>query len=211
MNPLRTSIRWTTSSAALNLVRWWIERNRQHCFDQLLWGASMMTCLAVQASTNSVEVAVTTTNRCAESTLNDQFLKSHELKFPREKPTVLTVADRKGSEDIVGWAHPLAEKFGDKIIVDGLADVSSVPGPLRSMVQSKFKKAIQYPVMLDWEGDATRSFNYTKGKANVYLLSTDGRILHHLAGKADDEKLKTLEETIEREIKPSTQEKARGN
>lgn len=171
----------------------------------------MMICAALQAATNSIETTATGTNRCAEFTLKDQFLKIHEFKFPREKPTLLTVADKRGSDDIVGWAHPLAEKFGDKIFVDGLADVSSVPGPLKGMVLSRFKKAIQYPVMLDWEGDASRSFNYTKGNANVYLLSKDGRVLQHLAGKADADKLKMLGVAIEREISPSTQEKARAN
>jgi len=156
-------------------------------------------------------MAVGTTNGCAEFTLKDQYLKTHEFKFPREKPTLLTVADKKGSEDVVGWAHPMAEKFGDKILVDGLADVSSVPSPLRSLVQSKFKKTIQYPVMLDWEGAPSRSFNYTKGKVNVYLLSRDGRILHQVIGKADAEQLKTLEARIERELSPSTGEKTTTN
>lgn len=175
----------------------------------LIYGACLMTCVALLTSANSIATAADTSNRCVQFTLKDQFETTHEFTFPREKPTVLTVADKRGSGDIVGWAHPLAEKFGDKIIIAGLADVSSVPVPLKGLVRSKFKTAIHYPVMLDWEGGATRSFHYTKGKANVYLVSADGRILLHLAGEADAESLKQLMGLIEREISHAHQAEAR--
>jgi hypothetical protein len=106
------------------------------------------------------------------------------------------VADKKGSEGIEGWAHPLAERFGDQIEIAGLADVSSVPGALRGLVRSKFKKAIQYPVMLDWDGDATQSFKYTRGKANVYLIAPDGRVLEHMYGEADAAAVNRLADQI---------------
>lgn len=163
------------------------------------------------ATTNLIATANASTNQCAQFTLQDQFEKTHQFTFPQTKPVVLTVADQKGSNDIKDWAHPLAERFGDKIIIAGLADVSSVPAPLRGYVRSKFKKAIQYPVMLDWHGDASRSFNYAKGNANVYLVSPDGLILRHLTGKADEEQLKKLMDWVEQEISLSAQAKARSN
>jgi len=174
----------------------------------VLW---LLPKFAVMATTNAVVTTSSATNLCPEFTLEDQFSHMHEFKFPRDKPTVLTVADKKGSDAIKDWAHPLAERFGDKIIIAGLADVSSVPGPLHRLVRSKFKKAITYPVMLDWEGNATRSFSYTKGKANVYLVSSEGRILHHFAGKADGEKLKQLMTWVEREIRDAHEAKVRSN
>jgi len=200
-----TTRRSTASPAAANGGK----LNCIHPFWLLLCWACLITSPATNAATNSTEALPGITNRCAEFTLQDQFRKPHAFKFPRDKPTVLTVADKNGSKDIVGWAHPLAEKYGDKLIVAGLADVSAVPGPLRSLVRSKFTKAVQYPVMLDWEGDASRSFNYTKGEANIYLLSKEGRILLHLEGKADARKLEDLVALIDHEISPSTHEEAR--
>lgn len=143
--------------------------------------------------------------------MQDQFGTVHEFKFPRVKPTVLTVADKKGSADIKDWAHPLAEKFGDKIEIAGLADVSAVPSPLRGMVKAKFKKAIQYPVMLDWKGTITSSFRYTKGEANVYLIAPDGRLIQHIAGKADVGRLKVLCSSVEAALEPHYRAKARSN
>jgi hypothetical protein len=174
-----------------------------------------LLCLTVVGtaveSTNSVSTAATGTNRCAHFTLQDQFEKTHQFTFPQAKPVVLTVADKKGSEDIKAWAHPLAEKFGDQIIIAGLADVSTVPPPLRGLVRSKFKKAISYPVMLDWEGGSARGFHYAKGRANVYLISPDGRVMHHLSGKADEAQLANLIALIEAQISSGAQAKARSN
>ena len=151
------------------------------------------------------------TNACPAFTLRDQFDTAHEFKFPSAKPIVLAVADKKGSDEIEAWAHPLAVRFGDRITIPGLADVSAVPRPLRGYVQSRFKKAITHPVMLDWEGDIASRFKYTKGQANVYLIAPDGRILHRVSGKASEDKLKRLSDEIEALLKTLPQAKARSN
>jgi len=165
--------------------------------------------IASESATNAP--AATATNLCPQFTLQDQFEQTHAFTFPQTKPVVLTVADKKGSEGIKDWAHPLAETFGDKIIITGLADMSTVPSPLRGLVRSKFKKVITYPVMLDWHGQASQSFNYSKGSANVYLIATNGTILHHLTGKANEEQLKQLTAWIERELALGSQANARSN
>jgi cytochrome oxidase Cu insertion factor (SCO1/SenC/PrrC family) len=173
----------------------------------------LLAAALADASETNAPIPATTVAVCPEFTLLDQFGTRHEFKFPRTKPTVLAVADKKGSEQIEGWAHPLAEQFGEQIDIPGLADVSAVPRPLRGMVQSKFKKAMTQPVMLDWEGRISSGFKYTKGQANVYLIAPDGRVLHHLAGKAEAGKLADLAARIEALLKDSqpAQASARSN
>lgn len=153
------------------------------------------------------------TNQCAEFSLSDQFDQQHTFKFPQLKPIVLAVADKQGSAEIESWTHPLAERFGNRIDLPGLADVSAVPRPLRGYVQGKFKQAIKHPVMLDWEGKVASGFHYTKGQANVYLIAPDGRVLHHLTGRADAAKLRDLGERIEALLTPpaAPQANARSN
>jgi hypothetical protein len=141
------------------------------------------------------------TNRCAGISLTDQFDQPHTLKFPAAKPILLTVADKKGSEGIAAWAHPLAARFGEQIEIAGIADVSAVPKPLRSFVRGKFKKAIRYPIMLDWEGDVCARFAYARGKPNVFLIARDGRILLHISGEAGEARQKELTDAIEAELK----------
>lgn len=154
---------------------------------------------AAGPATNSV-VTAASTNRCPEIELKDQFDQRHSVKFPLTKLTIMTVADKQGSDGIKSWAHPLAVRFGERIAIAGLADVSTVPKVLRSYVQGKFRKAIAYPVMLDWEGDVCRRFNYTKGTPNIYLIARDGCILTHLSGPADEAALQQLSDMIEAEL-----------
>lgn len=167
--------------------------------------------LSGTASTNAP--AVVATNLCPAFSLRDQFDTAHDFKFPRTKPAVLAVADKKGSDDIESWAQPLAERFGERIDIPGLADVSAVPRLLRGTVQSRFKKAIAHPVMLDWDGKVAGGFHYTKGQANVYLIAADGRVLHHLVGRASADKLAELGSRIEALLNeaPPAQADARSN
>jgi hypothetical protein len=173
----------------------------------LCCGASQSVLAATNAASSSV------TNLCPAFTLRDQFEATHSFTFPRLKPAVLGVADKKGSDQIEGWTHPLAERFGERIDIPGLADVSAVPRPLRGVVQSRFKKAIAHPVMLDWDGKVAGAFKYQKGQANVYLIAPDGRVLHHVAGPASAEKLAALSARIEALLSDSSavQAKARSN
>lgn len=172
-----------------------------------LWLLTPVVLRAVEPS----RAPVMDTNTCPAFTLRDQFDTNHEFKFPSTKPIVLAVADKKGSDEIEAWAHPLAVRFGDRITIPGLADVSAVPRPLRGYVQSRFKKAITHPVMLDWDGDIASRFKYTKGQANVYLIAPDGRILHRVSGKATEAKLKLLSDEIETVLKTLPQANARSN
>jgi len=166
---------------------------------------------APAADTNHTTTTVAATNLCPQFTLQDQYGRTHLFSFPQTKPVVLTVADKKGSEAIEPWVHPLAETFGDKIIIEGLADVSSAPGPLRGLVKSKFKKAITYPVMLDWKGDVAKGFSYTKGAANVFVIAPDGRMLMHRSGHVSKEQLNALKTLIEAQLKDAGKDQAKAN
>lgn len=173
--------------------------------------AALLTLCALTTSaagTNQTSTTVTATNVCPQFTLQDQYGHTHRFSFPQIKPVVLTVADRKGSDEIEQWVPPLAEKFGDKIIIEGLADVSSAPAPLRGLVLSKFKKAISHPVMLDWKGDVAKGFSYAKGEANVYVIARDGRILLHRSGRASKEQLQALQSLIEAQLVTIDKDKA---
>jgi hypothetical protein len=153
---------------------------------------------AADSFTNATPASLT--NRCAEFELRDQFDKQQAIKFPAAKPILLIVADKKGSEGIEGWAQPLGVRFGERIRISGLADVSAVPQPIRGFVQGRFKKAIAYPTMLDWEGKICAGFKYEKGRPNIYLISRDGRFLEHYSGGVDEKRLKQLITAMQTEL-----------
>ena len=116
--------------------------------------------------------------------LNDQYDARQRLVFPSTNVVVLTIADKKGSEQIDGWVTAIKTRYGGRVELQGLADVGGVPGLLRGKVRKRFQEARAYPVMMDWSGTNCAFFAYQKGVANVLVLGRDGTIRARFAGAA---------------------------
>lgn len=124
--------------------------------------------------------------------LHDQYDVPQTLSFPATNITLLTIADRKGSEQVASWITPLKQRFGKRIAIRGLADVSTVPRPFRGLVRKKFQKLQSYPVMLDWSGNTVKAFTYVPDKVNVLVLDERGQILKRISGEANPDALQEL-------------------
>ena len=158
-----------------------------------------IVCLVLLAATvaQAVESKFIPTNAPACIELNDQFDAPQKLSFPTTNITFLTIADHKGSEQIAGWVAPVKQRFGSRVDIRGIADVSPVPRFMHGIIRKQFQKAQAYPVMLDWSGDAVKAFTYEEDKANVLVLDGHGRILKRLAGAADESSVRELCATLE--------------
>jgi hypothetical protein len=53
--------------------------------------------------------------------LRDQFGKTLQYLFPKERVSVLTSGDRKGSSQIEGWVRPVYERYRDRVDLHGVA------------------------------------------------------------------------------------------
>ena len=144
--------------------------------------------------------AGTFTNAPACIELPDQFEKPQKLSFPNTNITLLTLADRKGSEQIAGWVAPVAQRFGKQVDVRGIADVSAVPRLLRGTVRSAFRKEQAHPVMLDWSGKEVAKFAPKENVTTVLLIDGQGKILRRYEGEAKkvelDELCKVIQEML---------------
>jgi hypothetical protein len=136
----------------------------------------------VHSPTNSVVFA--------PISLADQYGKGNRL-------TVLTIADRQGCEQIGAWVLAVKERYGTKVDIEGIADVSAVPGPLRSMIRKKLKARVEYPIMLDWTGEVIRRFDLSKNLANMFLIGDGGKLLLTMHGQPDKSKLERLFSAID--------------
>ena len=153
----------------------------------------------VSAAPNS-EPSVTPTNAPSWIELHDQFDAPQTLSFPATNVTLLTIADKKGSEQVAGWVAPLKQRFGKRIDIRGLADVSTVPRPLRGMVRMKFRRLHTYPIMMDWSGEAVKAFTYVPDNANVLVLDARGQILKRISGEANPKAVQDLCAAIDRAL-----------
>jgi hypothetical protein len=159
----------------------------------LLMAMSCLVGLGVQAS------PLTNAPACIE--LPDQFEKPQKLSFPNTNLTVLTIADRKGSEQIAGWVELVAQRFGTRVAVRGIADVSAVPRLLRGTVRSAFRKEQSYPVMMDWSGKEVAKFAPKENVTTVLLIDGQGKILRRYEGVAKKVEVEELCKLIQ-EILP---------
>ena len=136
--------------------------------------------------------------------LHDQFDAPQELLFPSTNVTLLTIADRKGSEQIAGWIAPLKRRFGTHIDIRGIADVSKVPRLLQGLIRMRFQKLLTYPVMMDWSGEVVGAFTYVPNKANVLVLDGSGRIFQRISGEANEKAVQDLCAAIDRALAKRT-------
>ena len=117
--------------------------------------------------------------------LHDQYDAPQRLTFPATNITVLTIADRKGSEQVDVWIAALKARYGERISLRGIADVGGAPSFIQARIRKKFQETRQHPVMMDWSGKVCAELNYKKGVANILVLSRDGAILGRFSGRAD--------------------------
>ncbi len=131
-------------------------------------------------------------DKAAEFELKDQYNKNSALKFPRQKATVLVFGDREGSRQIESWVRPLVEKYQTDIDIQGIAELSAVPGLAQGAVRRIMKNQVKYSVMLDWNGDVSKSYGYQKGKANLFVIDKNGNIVAKATGAANKADLETI-------------------
>ena len=155
----------------------------------LALATATITGMAAGTATTNAPAILATNAPCTSFSLRDQFDALHLVPFPRTNLLVLTIADRKGNDQIDGWLAMLTNSVSDRVALEGVADVSAVPAWLRGMVQRKFRDARPHPVMLDWSGGVVGKFPAAKSQANVFLIDREGRVLHHVSGPASEDAL----------------------
>lgn len=132
----------------------------------------------------------------SEFALKDQYNRSYNVSFPRDKVLILVFGDRKGSSQIESWVRPLYEKYNDGVDIYGVAELSAVPYLMQGVVRQIFKSQIRFSVMLDWSGKVSKSYNYQAGKANVIVINKKGEILFRQTGAATEGGLNKIYQMI---------------
>lgn len=133
-----------------------------------------------------------------EFTLTDQDGQTRVVDYPRDRVSVFVVADQKGSGEIGGWIAPLYQRYEDRIEISGIAALPGIPAMFHGLFRREFKKRLAYPVMLDWSGDVARSFGYQKERAQLFVISREGRVAFSQTGAANERALAEAFAAIDR-------------
>ena len=159
------------------------------------------TLLAAGTGVAGVDESLAT-NAPARIELHDQYDAPQILSFPTTNITVLTIADRKGSEQVDGWIAVLKPRYAGRIELRGLADVRGVPWFLRGKIGKRFQEARQYPVMMDWSGKVCAQLGYQQGLANILILDHRGNVLGRFTGDAVETKRTAAFNLIDQALSP---------
>jgi predicted transcriptional regulator len=138
-------------------------------------------CLLL-ASTVSAQTPVNAT--APDFTLQDQFERTVSLRQDAGRIVVLIASDKEGSTQNPAWIKAIRARYGDRIGIRGIADVSSVPFFLKGKVRSDFRKDAD-SILLDWKGEVFRSYGFVKGVSNVVVIDRRSVIRYLHAGSAE--------------------------
>ncbi len=142
--------------------------------------------MLVFGSGSAGEAHLLATNVPACIELHDQYDAPQKLSFPTTNITVLTIADKKGSDQVDGWIAALKPRYSGRIDLRGLAEVSGVPGFLQGKIRKRFQETRTYPVMMDWSGKVCAQLGYQPELANILILGRDGSVVGRFAGAATE-------------------------
>jgi hypothetical protein len=161
---------------------------------------TLILLLNVAFAAALVAEAQTELRQLSSFTLQDQFGGTRACRFPSGTWQVITLADKKGSSDVLLWVNHLKGRYGDRLAIEGIADVTAVPAPLRGMVRDRFRKEFRHPVLLDWHGRAVRQLGPRKNQANVYFVGGNGQVLVSVAGTPNPESCARLFAAIDKAL-----------
>ena len=89
-------------------------------------------------------------------------------------------------------------RYKESVRLEGVAELSAVPGFMRGMVRALFRKKVEYPVLLDWSGKVSQGYAYEKGEVNLFVLRHDGAICLKAIGAVTPRTLQLVTDQIDR-------------
>ena len=143
---------------------------------------ALATTVLIVGRSLAGEVGALPTNAPPRIELRDQYDAPQTLAFPTTNVTVLTIADKKGAEQVDGWITALQLNYAGRVDLRGLADVGGAPGFVQGRIRKKFQETRKHPVMMDWSGTVCAQFGYKKDVANILVLDRDGVIHARFTG-----------------------------
>jgi hypothetical protein len=139
--------------------------------------------------------------RAPEFTLQDQYEKTVSLRQYEGSIVILIASDKEGSAQNPVWKKAIKDKYTDRVVIQGIADVSSVPFFMKGKIRKDFKKDAE-SILLDWKGEVFKSYGLAPKVSNVVLIDKLGTIGFLHSGPADPDALQRLFAVIDRVERP---------
>jgi len=139
-------------------------------------------------------------SKAPDFSLPDQHNKMVNLRELAGKPMILLASDKEGTKQNAGWRKAIAERYKDRILIQGVADVRKVPFFLKGSYKKDFQKDPD-SIILDWEGTIFRSYGFKDNVANIVLIDKEAIVRYCHAGSAEQSEIEELYRAIDRSMK----------
>jgi len=119
--------------------------------------------------------------------MEDQFGEDHRYENYIGKVLIVVGSDRGGSHYNEIWSFAIHDSLEDYQLQDSVtfiavANVKGVPRLLRGFVRGKFPRQKHHRILMDWEGEFARKYQYEPGATNILVIDREGRVIHQLHG-----------------------------
>lgn len=149
-------------------------------------------------------------------TLKDADDKEYslELLLDKENETVkvviLIMGDRSARKQGDEWAIELDKLYGkrEEIVILMVADLRGLPFFVtEGMVKWGVKREkIPVPILLDWGGKVNQLYKTQKGKPDLFIVDSDGKVSYHQVGPYSDELIKKVKLKVQDSLKEEKEE-----
>ena len=140
-----------------------------------------------------------------EFTLQDTEEKEYNLKKLRGKMIFLIMGNRRIRKEDDKWAIAFHNEYkeNEKIEAFIIGDLRSVPVfiPKRFVLSQLKKKPPPLPFLLDWKGKVHQVYHTEKKRPNLYLISSEGKLLYHRKANFSNENFIELKKKIDMHLK----------
>jgi hypothetical protein len=133
--------------------------------------------------------------------LPDQFERPQVVRFPAERVTIISIADRHGRELATTWA-PFLRPYIDRISLFSIADANGTPGFLKNSIRKRIQEVHKDPLLVDWTGETTAIIGYKPRTANFIIVARNGRILYRVEGAPTPGAVSAFIQALEEALQP---------
>ncbi|MCX7805973.1 MAG: peroxiredoxin family protein [Planctomycetota bacterium] len=100
--------------------------------------------------------------------------------------TVVIAANDAHGREMPAWEDPVIERFGGRVALVRLMDLSGLPRLARSFAQARIRQEMKGdPLALDWEGTVFRAFGFDPARVNAAIVDSRGILRLRAAGVPD--------------------------
>jgi cytochrome oxidase Cu insertion factor (SCO1/SenC/PrrC family) len=129
--------------------------------------------------------------KAPDFSLKDQYGRTFNLRDLEGQIIVLIVSDKEGESQNHLWGKKIKDRYGNKIIIIGIADLRKVPFFMKGKIKEDFKKD-ENSILLDWNGEVFNAYGMTENVSNIILINKKGHIKHMYSGDATKDAVEHL-------------------